>query len=686
MKEVKSKMESTKTPHGSCKDNDISSLDVMCVNTIRFLAADAVQKANSGHPGLPMGAAPIGYVLFNRFLKYNPKDPKWFNRDRFVLSAGHGSMLHYALLYLTGYDSVNIDEIKNFRQLGSKTPGHPENHVTEGVEVTTGPLGQGVSNAVGLAIAEAHLAARFNKQDCKLVDHYTYVLMGDGCQMEGISGEACSLAGHLGLGKLIVFYDDNRITIDGSTDLAFSEDVDKRFEAYGWHVQAVENGDTDLSAISTAIEKAQKVTNKPSLIRVRTTIGFGAPSLQNTSKVHGSPLGAEEIKAARENLKYTYAPFEVDENALKHMRKAVERGQGLENEWNKIWNKYRTKYPSDADAFEKLVNSRLPSDWEKLLPTYKAGDKAKATRIYSSECLNAVAGTLEGIIGGSADLAPSCMTLMSCTGDFQKDAYENRNIRFGIREHAMAAICTGISLHGSGLIPYCSTFMVFSDYMRGALRVAAISNSGVIFIFTHDSLAVGEDGPTHQPIEHLAVLRSIPDLAVIRPADGNETAGAYLCAIKSRKQPTALALTRQNVPNLENTSAANVEKGAYIVLDSTKEPELILIGTGSELHLCVEAGKRLNNEGISTRVVSMPCVEYFFEQDDKYRESILPKSVSKRLVVEAGVSFGWHRIFGDKGSSVSIDRFGVSAPGDMCLKHFGFSADNVYSRAKELLD
>ncbi|HEY9601873.1 MAG TPA: transketolase, partial [Allocoleopsis sp.] len=480
------------------------SLEELCINSIRFLAIDAVQKANSGHPGLPMGAAPMAFVLWDRFMRINPKNPKWFNRDRFVLSAGHGCMLQYALMYLAGYDSVTLDDIKQFRQWGSKTPGHPENFETEGVEVTTGPLGQGICNGVGLAIAEAHLAAKFNKPDSKIVDHYTYVILGDGCNMEGVSGEACSLAGHLGLGKLIALYDDNHISIDGSTDIAFTEDVGKRFEAYGWHVLHVENGNDDLDAIQKAIEEAKAVTDKPSMIKVTTTIGYGSPNKSNTADVHGAALGLDEVKATRENLGWEYPEFEVPEDALKHFRKAVERGAQLEDEWNKTFADYKAKYAEDAAEFERLLSGKLPEGWEQALPTYTPDDKALATRKNSEIVLNALAKVLPELIGGSADLTHSNYTLLKGFGDFQKGHYENRNLRFGVREHGMGAICNGIALHGSGLIPYGATFLVFTDYMRAAIRLSALSLAGVIWVMTHDSIGLGEDGPTHQPIEHIA--------------------------------------------------------------------------------------------------------------------------------------------------------------------------------------
>ncbi|MCG6137749.1 MAG: transketolase [Nostoc sp. LLA-1] len=663
------------------------SLEELCINSIRFLAIDAVEKAKSGHPGLPMGAAPMAFVLWDRFMRFNPKNPSWFNRDRFVLSAGHGSMLQYALLYLTGYDSVTIEDIKQFRQWESRTPGHPENFMTAGVEVTTGPLGQGIANGVGLAMAEAHIAAKFNKPDAKIVDHYTYVILGDGCNMEGISGEAASFAGHLGLGKLIALYDDNHISIDGSTDVAFTEDVSKRFEAYGWHVLHVENGNTDLDGIAKAIEAAKAVTDKPTMIKVTTTIGYGSPNKANTAGVHGAALGGDEIALTRKNLGWEHEPFVVPQDALNHARKAVERGAGYEADWNKTFADYKAKYPQEAAEFERYISSKLPDGWDKVLPTYTAEDKGLPTRKHSENCLNKLAAGLPELIGGSADLTHSNLTEIKGKGDFQKGEYQNPNIHFGVREHGMGAICNGIALHGSGLIPYGATFLIFTDYMRAAIRLSALSQAGVIWVMTHDSIGQGEDGPTHQPIETLASLRAIPNLTVIRPADGNECSGAYKVAIEHAKQnaPTLLAFTRQAVPNLAGTSVEHVAKGGYTVVDSEGTPELILIGTGSELSLCVTAAEKLTTEGKKVRVVSMPSTDLFDAQDAAYKESVLPKAVTKRLSVEAASSFGWHKYVGMEGDTVSIDRFGASAPGGVCLEKFGFSVDNVLAKAKELL-
>lgn len=663
----------------------MASLEELCINSIRFLAIDAVEKAKSGHPGLPMGAAPMAFVLWDQFMRFNPKNPKWYNRDRFILSAGHGSMLQYALLYLMGFDSVSLEDIKQFRQWHSQTPGHPENFVTAGVEVTTGPLGQGIANGVGLAMAEAHMAATFNKPDAQLVDHYTYVILGDGCNMEGVSGEACSLAGHLGLGKLIALYDDNHISIDGNTEISFTEDVSKRFEAYGWHVQHVENGNTDLKAIAEAIAAAKAVTDKPSLIKVTTTIGYGSPNKQNTAGVHGAALGGDEVAATRKNLGWDYEPFVVPDEALAHFRKAVERGASLEAEWSKTWETYKAKYPQEAAEFERRISGTLPEGWEKALPSFTPEEKGKATRQYSEGVLNALAPVLPELIGGSADLTHSNLTEIKGFGNFQKGQYQNRNLRFGVREHGMGAICNGIGLHHSGLIPYCATFLVFADYMRAAIRLSALSEVGVIYIMTHDSIALGEDGPTHQPVETIASLRVIPNLLVMRPADGNETSGAYKIAVENRHRPTLIALTRQALPNLKGSSVDVVSKGAYVLSDCEGTPDLILIATGSEVSLCVEAAEKLTAEGNNVRVVSMPCWELFEEQDAAYKESVLPAAVTKRLVVEAASRFGWERYIGTEGDMISIDRFGASAPGNVLMEKFGYTLENVLTKAKALL-
>ena len=659
------------------------SLEALCVNSIRFLAIDAVEKAKSGHPGLPMGAAPMAFVLFDQFMKHNPKNPGWFNRDRFVLSAGHGCMLQYALLHLTGYDSVSMDDIKNFRQWGSTTPGHPENFETPGIEVTTGPLGQGICNGVGLAMAEAHLAARFNKPDATLVDHYTYVILGDGCNMEGVSGEACSLAGHLGLGKLIALYDDNHISIDGTTEVAFTEDVSKRFEAYGWHVLHVEDGNEDLDAIANAIAEAKKVTDKPTMIKVTTTIGYGSPNMADTSGVHGAALGDAEIKLTRENLGWAHEPFVIPDDALSRYRQAVDKGASAEAEWNQTLATYRTQYPDEAAEFERMTAGKLPENWADALPTYSPEGKAIATRKTSEATLNALAPVVPELIGGSADLSKSNNTKLKLSGEFQKGQYANRNLCFGVREHGMGAICNGIALHTSGLIPYCATFLVFADYMRAAIRLSALSQAGVIYVMTHDSVGLGEDGPTHQPVETIASLRAIPNLYVIRPADGNETSGAYKVAIASRKTPTLMAFSRQGLPQLAGSSIDSVAKGAYILSDDDGA-ELILIGSGSEVKLCVDAAEQLRSEGKKVRVVSMPSWELFEAQDDDYKASVLPKSITKRLVVEAGISQGWCRYYGSEGAMISIERFGASAPGGTVLEKFGYTVENVVTQAKAL--
>lgn len=622
------------------------SLEQLAINTIRFLAVDAVQKANSGHPGLPMGAAPMAYVLWQQFLKFNPRNPKWVDRDRFVLSAGHGCMLQYALLHLTGFD-VSLEDIKQFRQWGSKTPGHPENFETPGVEVTTGPLGQGVGNAVGLAIAEAHLAARFNKPGHTIVDHYTYVILGDGCNMEGVASEAASLAGHLKLGKLIMLYDSNHISIDGSTEIAFTEDVGKRYEAYGWHVQKVEDGNHDLKGIAAAIQKAKEVTDKPSLIIVETTIGYGSPNKAGTESVHGAPLGPEEVKLTKQNLGWPLEPeFYIPDEVLAHFRQAIDKGAKAEAEWNERFAAYEKAYPEEAAEFKRIMAGELPAGWkEALAPIAETGKES--TRNLSKFCLNALAKAVPELLGGSADLAHSNMTYLKGIPEFQAGSYHGRNFRFGVREHGMGAIANGIALHG-GLIPYDATFLVFSDYMRPAIRLSALSRARVLHIMTHDSIALGEDGPTHQPIETLASLRAIPNLYVIRPADARETVGAYQVALESTSTPSVLVFTRQAVNPVEGTSIEGVAKGAYVVVD-TPNPELILIATGSELELAVKAAAQLQQEGRAVRVVSMPCMELFEAQPQSYRDEVLPPKVTKRVSVEAGSTFGWHKYLGFEG-------------------------------------
>jgi transketolase len=655
-----------------------------CVNAIRFLAIDGVNKAKSGHPGMPMGCAPMGFVLFTEFMRLNPKNPLWFNRDRFVLSAGHGSMFQYSLLHLLGYDSVKIEDLQQFRQWDSRTPGHPENFLTSGVEVTTGPLGQGICNAVGLAAAEAHLAARFNKPDCKpIVDHYTYCILGDGCMMEGISNEACSLAGHWGLGKLIALYDDNKISIDGHTDISFTEDVAARYRALGWHVVEVKDGNTDLDSIRKAIAEAKSVTDKPTLIKVSTIIGYGSPNKADSHDVHGAPLMEPETGLTRQNLKWEHGPFEVPQDVYDVFRQAITNGAEAEAEWKKACEEYAAKYPAEWAEFSQLISEELPANWEAALPSFTTEDKPMATRQYSQTMLNKLAPALPGLIGGSADLAPSNLTLMKMFGDFQKNQYAERNMRFGVREHAMGAIVNGIALHRSGLIPYCATFFIFSDYMRNAMRMSALSEAGVIYVMTHDSIGLGEDGPTHQPIEHLASFRAMPNMLTMRPAGGNETAGAYKVAVANRKRPTTIALSRQNMPNLPGCSIEGVAKGGYVCKDSNGTPDVILMGTGSELELCYQAADILEKEGKKVRIVSMVCWELFDEQPADYRESVLPSSVTARVACEAATSFGWAKYLGFKGKFVGIDSFGASAPAPILYEKFGITTANIVKSAKE---
>jgi len=629
-----------------------------------------------------MGQAPIGYVLFAEEMKLNPADPQWVDRDRFVLSSGHGCMLQYSLLHLSGYSSVSMDDIKQFRQWGSKTPGHPENFETEGIEVTTGPLGMGISNAVGLAAAEAHLSAVYNKPDLPIIDHYTYCIMGDGCMQEGISHEASAYAGHLGLGKLIAFWDDNGITIDGHTELSFTEDVGMRYEAYGWQVLTVEDGNTDVDAIRKAIKDAKACTDKPTLIKVKTVIGYGSPNKADSHDAHGAPLGPDEATATREQLGWKYGEFEVPSSVYDVFKAHATEGAKTQEAWNSLWSKYQEKEPELAKQFQRIViDKKLPEGWVDALPKAAADDKGKATRLHSQDCLNALANVMPELVGGSADLAPSNMTLMKCTGDFLKESYEGRNFRFGIREFGMGAISNAMSLHKTGLVPYCATFTIFSDYMRNAIRLAALAQAGTIFVTTHDSIAVGEDGPTHQPIETVPSLRMIPDLTVMRPADCNETAGAYKVAVEKSKlesMPTFLALTRQALPNLPNSSIENVEKGAYAVIECDS-PELILIGTGSEVSLCVDAAKELS--GKKVRVVSMPCWELFRVQPASYKDALLPKGVPT-MSVEAAVTMGWGE-WAD--AFVGINVFGASAPGGTCMDKFGFNVANVVSCAEKCM-
>jgi transketolase len=676
-----------------------AELDTLCINTIRFLAADAVQRANSGHPGLPMGCAAPAYLLWTKYLKHAPAEPDWPDRDRFILSAGHGSMLLYALLHLTGYD-LSLADLEQFRQWGSRTPGHPESHLTTGVEATTGPLGQGLANAVGFAVAEAHLAARFNRPGHTVVDHHTWVLASDGDMMEGVTAEACSLAGHLRLGKLIVLYDD--ISLAGTTSLTFDEDVGARFAAYGWHVQHVADGN-DLAALDAAIQAARAEAARPSLIGMRTTIGFGAPHKQNTFEAHGSPLGPDEVRAAKANLGWPAEPaFWVPPEAEARFRTAVARGDGEVRAWRERLTAYGDAFPAEAAELRRRLAGQLPSGWDATLPTFPADAKGVATRKASEQVLQALGAAIPELVGGSADLNPSTLTWLKGAGDFQPASrppdgvqgrvggawgYEGRNLHFGVREHAMGAAVNGLAYHG-GFVPYGSTFLVFSDYMRGAIRLSAVARLGSIWVFTHDSIAVGEDGPTHQPVEHYAALRAIPDLLFIRPADANETAWAWHVAIENRHRPTVLALTRQNVPTLDRARLApadGLRRGAYVLDPSVRDPQLLLLATGSEVHLVVEAAARLAAKGIAARCVSMPCWELFAEQDDAYREAVLPRGVRARLAVEAGVTLGWERWVGLDGDTVTLDRFGASAPGGRVQQELGFTVDHVVARAERLL-
>jgi transketolase len=649
-------------------------LDQLCINTVRTLAMDAVQQADSGHPGTPMALAPLAYVLWQRHLKYNPANPEWLDRDRFVLSAGHACMLLYSVLYLTGYD-LTLDEIKQFRQWGSRTPGHTEHGVTPGVEATTGPLGQGVGNAVGMAIAEAQLAALFNRPGHKIIDHYTYFLASDGDLMEGISHEACSLAGHLKLGKLIGFYDDNRITIDGSTDLAFSDDTAKRFEAYGWHVQRIADGN-DLDAIDAAITHAQRVTDRPSLIIVRTHIGWGSPHKQDSAEAHGAPLGADEVKATKQHLGWpSLEPFYVPEEALEQWRGAKARGAGLEADWKKKWDAYRAAHADLAAELQRRLEGRLPEGWDAALPVFGPKD-AQATRAASGKVLNAIAARLPELIGGSADLTGSNNTEIKGGGA--------RNFHFGVREHGMAAALNGIVLHG-GFIPFGGTFLIFSDYMRPSIRLAALTRLKPIYVFTHDSIGLGEDGPTHQPIDQLAALRAIPNMTVIRPADPTEVVEAWRAAITHRDGPVALVLTRQKVAVVDRTKyapAAGLHRGGY-VLAGSKDPDIVLMGTGSEVEIVLGAYEKLSADGRRPMAVSMPCLEYFAKQPQSYRDSVLPPGVP-RIAVEAAAPQSWYRWVGDNGVIIGIERFGESAPYQRIYKEFGLTVERVVDVARKL--
>jgi len=651
-------------------------LQFRAINTLRFLSADAVQQANSGHPGLPMGAAAMAYTIWTRHLRHNPRNPKWTGRDRFLLSGGHGSMLLYSLLHLTGYD-VSLDDLKHFRQWGSITPGHPEYGLTPGVEMTTGPLGQGFATGVGMAIAATHLAATFSPE---LFDNYIYAIVTDGDLMEGVSSEAASLAGHLQLGRLIYLYDDNHISIDGSTDLAFTEDRGMRFEAYGWHVQKVADGN-DVDAIDAAIQIA-KADPRPSIIMCRTIIGFGSPNRQGTSKAHGEPLGDEELALAKQNLGWPIEPrFFIPKDVLEFFRETVERGRKTEQAWNKKFADYKNANPELGAELDRRLKGELPSDWQSVLPTFPADPKGMATRASSGKIINALAAKLPELLGGSADLAPSNNTRIDGSPDFQKETPQGRNFHFGVREHAMSAALNGMALFG-GLIPYGGTFLIFSDYSRPAIRIAALSHIPSIFVFTHDSIGLGEDGPTHQPVEQLAALRAIPNLTVIRPADANEVSAAWKFAIENRHGPTVLALTRQAVPTFQPSNFPTIEKGAYVLKDFGANPQLILMASGSEVGLIYSAAEKLNAEGLAVRVVSFPSWELFEKQAAAYRESVLPKTIQARLAVEAGVRQGWERY---AGSILCMESYGASAPAKILFEKFGFTLENVIAKAKELL-
>jgi transketolase len=661
-----------------------ATLHERCINTIRMLAADAVQKAKSGHPGMPMGAAAMAYVLWTRILRHNPANPAWPDRDRFVLSAGHGSMLLYALLHLTGYD-LSLDDLTQFRQWGSKTPGHPEYGHTPGVETTTGPLGQGVANAVGMAIAERWLAAQFNRDGHAIVDHYTYAIAGDGDLMEGVAAEAASLAGHLRLGKLICLYDDNRITIDGSTDLAFTEDVGKRFEAYGWQVLRVADGN-DLDGVESAVRAAQAEAGRPSLLLCRTHIGFGSPNRQDTSKAHGEPLGEDEVRLTKQKLGWPESPaFLVPDEAREEFRRALGHGKAWEAEWRQRLAAYAAALPVEAARWEQYQSGKLPAHWGAALPTFQPGEPPVATRAVSGKVIQAIYGTVTNLVGGSADLAPSNNTYVAAGGVFQAGSYGGRNFHFGVREHAMGAIANGLALHG-GLRPYVASFLVFADYMRPAIRLATLMRLPVVFVFTHDSIGLGEDGPTHQPIEQIASLRAIPGLRVIRPADAGETVEAWRAAL-TQPGPSCLILTRQNLPILDRSGvAAGAARGAYILAEAPGgRPQLILLATGSEVELALGARKILEEKGVAARVVSLPSWELFEAQPPEYRDAVLPPAVSARLAVEAGSPMGWHRYVGLAGDVVGMNRFGASAPARVLFEKFGFTGEAVAARALKLL-
>jgi transketolase len=663
------------------------SVDLLCVDTIRTLAIDAVQKAESGHPGLPLGAAPMAYVLWQKHLKHDPRSPKWPDRDRFVLSAGHGCMLLYCLLYLTGYD-LSMDDLKQFRQWGSKTPGHPEYLDTPGVEATTGPLGQGTANSIGMAIAERMLASHFNRPDHEIVNHRTFALVSDGDLMEGISSEASSLAGHLGLGKLLWLYDANQVTLDGPASVCFTEDVGARYAAYGWQVLHVDNGNTDLDAIDDAIEAGLAEVTRPTLVIVKTTLGFGSPNKGGTSEAHGSPLGVEEVALTKKALGWiSEEPFYVPKEALDQFRGAVPKGEAVRSDWGRRLGKYEKEHPELAAEWKRWMSGQLPDGWDASLPQFPAGGK-EATRTAAGKAMNAIADTVPWLVGGDADLGTSTNTVLKKFSSFEAATGSGRNLHFGVREHAMAGIANGMAYHG-GLRPFVATFFCFSDYMRPSVRLAALNELPVIFVWTHDSIGLGEDGPTHQPVEHLASLRAMPKMTVLRPGDANEAAEAWRVIMGRTKGPVGLVLCRQKLPVLDRGklgAASGLAKGAYVLAEASSAPgRLILIATGSEVALALDAREALEGEGVPTRVVSMPSWEIFEEQSDGYREEVLPKSVTARLAIEAGVSLGWRRWVGDRGDTVTLDRYGASAPGERVLKELGFSVDNVVRKAKALL-
>ncbi|MFH2132253.1 MAG: transketolase, partial [bacterium] len=664
--------------------SDLSELDQLCINTIRFLSADAIQKANSGHPGLPMGMAAITFRLFTSHLKFNPDNPKWHNRDRFLLSAGHGSALLYTMLHLTGYD-LSLDDLKNFRKLGSKTPGHPEYGHTPGVEATTGPLGQGIGNAVGMAIAGRYLAAYFNRPEYSIMDHLVYVLAGDGCMQEGVSSEACSLAGHLGLGNLIVIYDDNKITIDGKTDLSFTEDVAKRFEAYGWHVQEIAGDGHDLATFDQAIVNAQAEANRPSLIKIQTIIGYGSPNKQGTSGVHGSPLGEEELKLTRKALGWEFDSFHIPDEVRAVFDQSGLRGKKAADDWKRLFQAYENAFPELSKVFQDAIQGKLPENWSAAIPEFEPGT-AIATRVASGKFLETVMPHFPLMLGGSADLTPSNNTKFSAAVVFQKDRPEGRYIHFGVREHAMGAILNGISLSGL-LRAYGATFLCFADYMLPAIRVAALSRYPSIFVFTHDSIGLGEDGPTHQPVEHVSYLRAMPGLIFFRPADANETVEVWKFVLNHRDSPVAMALTRQGLPVLDQSkygSAGQVAQGGYILIPDA-EAQVLLIATGSEVSLAVQAHEQLALEGIRSQVVSMPSCELFDQQSESYRKKVLPDHIKARVAIEAGIKRGWEGYLGERGQFVGMSGFGASAPAKDLFRHFEITVDAVMEAVRNVL-